>query len=1078
MRRASWVGIVWLWAGLAHAQSTTSAILGQVRAETRAALAGAEVTARHLESGLVRSAISDDTGHFTLGALPVGTYEVHATLDRFRPLVRPGIRLVVGEPVVLNLTLVLGGAEDEITVTQEVSAVRTRSGELSYLVSAETIRDLPLNGRNYTDLAFLQPGVIAFPYREGGSVVAHGLAASVNGQDPRSNVYLLDGTLMNDFTNSPAGSAAGTTLGTETVREFRVEANAYGAEFGRNTGGQINVITKSGTNDFHGSVYEFHRNDALDARNYYDPVEKPDFRRNQFGFTLGGPVRRDRTFFFVGYEGLRESLGRTISTVVPNEAARGGVLPAPGGGTVVVPVSPSVRPYLDEFPLPNGEELGGGLAAYRFPFTQTIDQDYFQARLDQTLSGHDQLFLRYTYDRAEQYLPTDFPQFPRTFVSRNQFATAEYRRVFSARTLGTFRLGYSRTRIGQEVEANTSQPLSPFVPGRESLGAIDIGGVPRFGPQVSADVSIRQDVFAFHGDFLHTRGRHTLKSGVLVERYQSNETNPTFSRGIHSFANLEGFLRGRSLRFIGLTPEGDLERAWPHTLLGLYVQDEVSLTERLTLNAGLRYEYATLPRDEGNRDVNMPDLLAPQVTVGPLYENPTGKNVSPRLGVAWDVFGDGRTALRGGYGLYFNTMSHQNLIVTVTNPPATPRPVIPNPTFPVPDFSRLGALSIRPIQYDIELPRIHVWNVSLQRQLPGRVVATVGYAGTRGRSLWRNGDANVPVPETLRRRYPLPPRDRGPAERELLRDRAEDERRPVLVRRAHRGAAPGLERGARVPVLVHLLPQHRHDPGLDLLLRCDERDGVVVPGGGPARLQQGPRRLPREAQLGLQRDLGPAVRPRERGARPGPLRRLAGLRHRPGEERPAAHALRPGEPLALAVVAVARPRAGLRPPEPRPRAARRRAPSTARPSSGSTRPRSCCSRRAPTGTWAGAPSSGPASPCSISRSSSGCAGPASGRRASSSCAPRPSTSSTTRTSACPPCRRSRAPRTARPRCPPSAASGRPRRRRGRSSWGCGSGSSGNRPANRSGGSGRHGSTSATRHRTPTEADDDRSGPQP
>ena len=742
--------LVWLCAGLAHAQSTTSTILGHVRAETQAALPGAEVTARHVESGLVRAATSDETGHFTLAALPVGTYEVHATLDRFRPLVRPGIRLVVGEPVVLNLTLVLGGAEDEITVTQEVSAVRTRSGELSYLVSAETIRDLPLNGRNYTDLAFLQPGVIAFPYREGGSVVAHGLAASVNGQDPRSNVYLLDGTLMNDFTNSPAGSAAGTTLGTETVREFRVEANAYGAEFGRSPGGQINVITKSGTNDFHGSAYEFHRNDALDARNYYDPVEKPDFRRNQFGFTLGGPVRRDRTFFFVGYEGLRESLGRTISTVVPNEAARSGVLPAPGGGTVgragepatCAPTSTSSRCRTARS---SAEASPPTASRSRRRSTRTTSR----SGSTRTWAGTTSCSSATRTTGPSSTCPPTFPSSRATFVSRNQFATAEYRRVFSARTLGTFRLGYSRTRIGQEVEANTSQPLSPFVPGRESLGAIDIGGVPRFGPQVSADVSIRQDVFAFNGDFLQTRGRHSLKAGVLVERYQSNETNPTFSRGIHSFANLEGFLRGRSLRFIGLTPEGDLERAWPHTLLGLYVQDEVSLTERLTLNAGLRYEYATLPRDEGNRDVNMPDLLAPQVTVGPLYENPTGKNVSPRLGFAWDVFGDGRTALRGGYGLYFNTMSHQNLIVTVTNPPATPRPVIPNPTFPVPDFSRLGALSIRPIQYDIELPRMHVWNVSLQRQLPGRVVATVGYAGTRGRNLWRNGDANVPVPETL-----------------------------------------------------------------------------------------------------------------------------------------------------------------------------------------------------------------------------------------------------------------------------------------------------------------------------------------
>ena len=749
MKKALGAGLLTLCAAAAAAQSTTSTIVGQVRAETLAGLPGATVTARHVESGLVRTASTDATGHYTLAALPVGLYEVRAELSRFRPVVRPRVELVVGEPATLNLTLVLGGAQDEVTVTEELPRISTRSGELSYLVSEETIRDLPLNGRNYTDLGFLQPGVIAFPHREGGSVVAHGLAASINGQDPRSNVYLLDGTLMNDFTNSPAGSAAGTTLGTDTVREFRVESNAYGAEFGRNYGGQINVVTKAGTNRLHGSAFEYHRNDALDARNYFDPETKPDFRRNQFGFTLGGPVRRDRTFFFAGYEGLRERLGRTIQTVVPNEAARGGVLPTAGGGTITVPVSPSVRPYLDEFPMPNGADLGGGLAAYSFPFTQTIDQDYFQVRVDQNVGVRDQVFLRYTYDKADQFLPTDFPQFPRTFASRNHFATAEYRRVLSSRTLGTFRLGYSRTRIGQEVEANTSQPLTPFVPGRESLGAIDIGGVPRFGPQVSANVSLRQDVLGFHGDIVHSRGAHVLKAGVLVENYQSDEYNPTFSRGIHAFANLEGFLRGRSLRFIGLTPEGDLERNWPFTLFGLYSQADLRLGARLSVTAGLRWEYVTMPRDEGDRDVNMPDLLAPEVTVGPLYENPTGKNVSPRLGFAWDVFGDGRTSLRGGYGLYFNTNNQQNLIVTVTNPPATPRPVIPNPAFPVPDFSRLGALSIRPVQYDVELPRAHVWNLNLQRELPGRVVLTLGYAAARGRNLWRNSDVNVPVPETL-----------------------------------------------------------------------------------------------------------------------------------------------------------------------------------------------------------------------------------------------------------------------------------------------------------------------------------------
>jgi hypothetical protein len=749
MRKALVVGLLLAAAAGARAQSTTSGVVGDVRAESAAALPGVTVTARHLESGFVRTTVTDEAGRFKLAGLPVGPYEVRATLDRFRPAVRPDVVLVVGEPVVLHLTLALGGAEDEVTVTGEIPAVRTSSGELGYLVSEEAIRDLPLNGRNYTDLAFLQPGVVAFPHREGGSVVAHGLAASVNGQDPRSNVYLLDGTLMNDFTNSPAGSAAGTTLGTETIREFRVEANAYGAEYGRNSGGQVNVVTKAGTNRLHGSAYEYHRNDAFDARNFFDPAEKPDFRRNQFGFTLGGPVRQDRTFFFVGYEGLRETLGRTISTVVPNEAARRGILPAPGGGTIVVPVASNVRPYLDEFPLPNGNELGGGLAAYAFPFAQTIDQDYFQARVDQNVGTRGQLFVRYTHDRAEQFLPTDFPQFPRTFASRNHFATAEYRHVLSSWTLATTRLGFSRTRIGQEVEANTSQPLTPFVPGRASLGAIDIGGIPRFGPQVSADVSLGQDVYAFQTDLFHNRGRHTIEAGVLVEHYRTDEFNPTFSLGIHAFANLEGFLRGRSIRFIGLTPEGDFERQWPFTTFGVYVQDEFRLTDRLTVKAGLRYEYQTLPRDEGGRDVNMPDLLAPQVTVGPLYENPTGKNLSPRASFAWDVFGDGKTALRGGYGLYFNTNNQQNLIVTVTNPPATPRPVIPNPAFPQPDFSRLGALSIRPIQYDLESPRVHVFNANVQRQLPARMVLTVGYAGARGRNLLRNSDVNVPVPQSL-----------------------------------------------------------------------------------------------------------------------------------------------------------------------------------------------------------------------------------------------------------------------------------------------------------------------------------------
>ncbi|HEY5908896.1 MAG TPA: carboxypeptidase-like regulatory domain-containing protein, partial [Vicinamibacteria bacterium] len=254
----------------AHAD-TTGSLAGRVEDPAGGPLPGATVAARHLETGLERVGASDATGAFILPKLPVGAYEVRAELQGFRPVLRQGVVLVVGQPAVLRLVLEPGGITEEVTVVAELNGVETRSGELGYLVSEDAIESLPLNGRNYTDLVFLQPGIIAYPFRDGGSVVAHGLGASVNGQDPRANVYLLDGTLMNDFTNGPAGSAANTSLGTETVREFRVEANAYSAEYGRSSGGQVNVLTKSGTNAFHGSAYEYYRNDALDARNFFDP---------------------------------------------------------------------------------------------------------------------------------------------------------------------------------------------------------------------------------------------------------------------------------------------------------------------------------------------------------------------------------------------------------------------------------------------------------------------------------------------------------------------------------------------------------------------------------------------------------------------------------------------------------------------------------------------------------------------------------------------------------------------------------------------------------------------------------------
>lgn len=738
---------LFLIAGAVSAQ-TTSTITGDVKDTNGALLVGAQVTAKHLDTGVTRATTSAEAGRFVFPALPVGVYELRAALSGFESSVLANVRLTVNDTVNVSLILKVSGVSANVTVDSEEALVNTQTSELSYLVNEQLIRDLPLNGRNYTDLALLQPGVLPYVHRDGGSVVAHGLGMSVNGQDPRSNVYLLDGTPQNDFTNGPAGSAAGTVLGVETIREFRVEANTYGAEFGRNSGGQINAISKSGTNEFHGSLYEFHRNDNFDARNFFDRARKPEFKRNQFGGSFGGPIKQDKTFFFAGYESLRENLGQTIQTVVPDLAARNGVLPT---GTVAV--HPDIRPYLDEFPLPTGQNLGGGLAEFSFGFSRQITQHFLQGRLDHNWSNLHQSFARYTIDDADQQLPTDFPQFPRAFRSRNQFFTAEHRYIQSAQTIHTLRFNFSRTRIGQAVESNTTQPLPPFIPGRDSLGNIDIGGIPRFGPQTSVSVKLTQNVFGGEYGAAHTRGRHLLKFGGLVERYQDNMVNPTFSLGIWTFANLRSFLINSPQSFLGLTPNGALDRYWRFTLFGAYVQDTFRFHPRLTLNAGLRYETTSMPVDIHGRDSALPSLSDRAPTVGPLYENPTRLNISPRVGFAWDVFGDGKTSVRGGYGIYFNTNNQQNLIVTVTNPPATPRIAIGftatspcRPAFPAAPLSCAFANSIRPVQFDLDNPYLNVYHLSVQRELPWDTVMTLGYAGSRGVHLLRSSDVNTALP--------------------------------------------------------------------------------------------------------------------------------------------------------------------------------------------------------------------------------------------------------------------------------------------------------------------------------------------
>jgi hypothetical protein len=735
--------------GLPLCAQTAATLTGTVHDSSGGVIPGAEVTVTQLGTGQLRTALTNRDGTFRVPALRAGIVEVRATANGFRPLLRKGIELTVNETLTVDLELAVGTLEQEVTVVAAGSQVNTATPELGYLVSESAMRELPLNGRNYTDLALLQPGVVAYPHRDGGSVVAHGLGMSINGQDPRSNVYLIDGTPQNDFTNGPAGSAAGTVLGVEAIREFRVEVNNYSAEFGRNAGGQINALTKSGSNEYHGSLYYFLRNDNFDARNFFDPAKRPEFKRNQFGGSFGGRLRKDKDFFFLAYEGLRDRLGRTIVSPVPDDNARQGILPdtTRPDQTVTVPVSSAILPFLNEMPRANGALRGGGLADYIFGFAQSVNQHFVQGRYDRNFGNAGQFFGRYTFDDAVQNLPTDFPQFPRQFLSKNQFVTTEYSHVVSARSLLHFRGSFSRTTTFQNVEANTATRLQEFIPGRGLTGNIDIGGMQRFGPQSSANLRLTQNVYGIEGGANLTRGRHHLKTGWLAERYQDNMVNPTFSLGTYTFNDLRSFLTNTPARFLGLTPAGQFDRYWRYTLMGFYLQDSWKIHPRLTINPGLRYEFATMPVDIYGRDSALLNLFTDSAPVsGRLYRNPTKKNFSPRFGFAWDVFGTGRTAVRGGYGLIFNTNNQQTLIVTVTNPPYTPRVSIANPTFPNPPFERGLGNTIRPVEWNIKNPYIQTWNLNVQRQLPGEVVVTLGYVGSRGIHLLRSSDVNLVEP--------------------------------------------------------------------------------------------------------------------------------------------------------------------------------------------------------------------------------------------------------------------------------------------------------------------------------------------
>jgi carboxypeptidase family protein/TonB-dependent receptor-like protein len=732
----------------ASAQITSATISGTIKDETGGVLPGVDVVVRNTQTGLSRSVVTDANGYFTVPGLAPGGYEARATLQGFNTAVQSGIVLEVAQQASLNLVLKIGAASETITVSGETPLVDLRTAALSAVVNEKTIEELPLNGRNYIMLATLQPGIVQFTEKTSTSPAQRGISLNINGMASRSNSYLMDGANMRGYAGMATVTAADTTLGVETIQEFRVVTNAYSADYGRAMGGVINIATKSGTNALHGSAFEFFRDSKMDARNFFDGDQPPPFTRHQYGGAVGGPVIRNRVFFFGGFERLQEDLGQTITTAVPTLAARSGV------------VNPAVRPYLDLYPLPNGRDLGPGIGQYNYEFARVTRENFGQGRVDVELSDKDLVFVRYTYDGSSQVSPvwsgaiptTGFEQFYTNSTSGNHFFTAEAKRTLTQNLLNTARFSSSVLTYEQQAANTLKEPLA-FFEGVPFMGLLLVGGLSQLGNYAAEPSTQNVDYWTWSDDLAYTRGKHLLKTGALIEHAFANKLTTVNSRGVYTFANLTQLLAGTPSRFQANVPGAQFERNRPNTLFGFYVQDDYRVTSNLTLNLGARYEFFTVPKDRDGLDAYLPDITtSPATVLGGPFVNPSLKNIAPRVGFAWDITGDGRTAVRGGSGLYYDTDGTYNssLGVAIQTPPFV-LPVNVTGTgipFPTPAFASgaTGALSIRTIDYHIKQPKGWTYNVNVQRELAGNWAAMVGYAGSRGYNLVNAIEGNPTVP--------------------------------------------------------------------------------------------------------------------------------------------------------------------------------------------------------------------------------------------------------------------------------------------------------------------------------------------
>src|SRR3984893_4218772 len=584
-----------------RAQVAGGTLSGTVTDSSGAAVPNAQVEIKNSATGITRSITTNTDGFYTAANLLPGEYEIAVSATGFNTGIKKGITINVGSQPVFNLILQVGTVANRIEVTTEAPTVQLTSSDISATVDATPLRELPLNGRSWTDLAALSPGVDTIRTQTDFSAGSDrgnrgfGQQLTISGARPQQNNYRLDGASLNDYANGAPGSVLGGNLGVDAIQEFSVLTSNYSAEYGKTSGGVVNAITRSGTNAFHGSAYEFLRNSKLDAANFFERGQRSPFKRNQFGGGIGGPIFKDRTFFFVDYEGIRLSKGVPNVDTVPSPEARNGILTS---GNVTV--DPEVKKYLALYPVP--KSCGQDTCQFIFSGQQVINENFVTGRVDHKFSDKDSIFGTYFYDRTPYSAPDGFGNVELGHLTSRQFAAVEETHAFTPTFVNSARFGFNRSYV------NDNQSLAALNPAAadSSLGAFagrdaafvnesrtsmpgGIGGLPTY--------YYRWNSFQAYDDAFFTHGTHSIKFGVAVERMQSQVIADTDPNGVWTFPDLPSFLQNMPSKFQGGIHSQAAPRNMRETLVGAYVQDDWRVRSSLTLNLGLRYEMTTVPTD-------------------------------------------------------------------------------------------------------------------------------------------------------------------------------------------------------------------------------------------------------------------------------------------------------------------------------------------------------------------------------------------------------------------------------------------------------------------------------------------------